>query len=177
MCVDAASLEWFADAKAHKPKPSNKVPGITYMLAGATQRSDSDPNFYTGTYDDNFLPGGPYPSIPFKFNESFKTWHGDGTEFENAFLPPTGNNICYGVWKDLGDGCVKLHHIGLMFSPEGILLAIFTVDETDTVSSNGNTYRGMFDFKVWPPSYEAVGVGTPISEVRGTTLASRITVD
>ena len=44
MCVDAPSLQWFADAKAHKPKPTNTVPGITYMLAGATQRSDSDPN-------------------------------------------------------------------------------------------------------------------------------------
>jgi hypothetical protein len=44
MCVDAASLQWFADAKAHKPKPTNTVPGITYMLAGASQRSDSDPN-------------------------------------------------------------------------------------------------------------------------------------
>lgn len=43
MCGDAASLQWFADAKAHKPKPTNTVPGITYMLAGATQRSDSDP--------------------------------------------------------------------------------------------------------------------------------------
>jgi hypothetical protein len=44
MCVDAASAQWFADAKAHKPRPTNTVPGITYMLAGATQRSDSDPN-------------------------------------------------------------------------------------------------------------------------------------
>jgi hypothetical protein len=43
MCADAASMQWFADAKAHKPKPTNSVPGITYMLAGATQRSDSDP--------------------------------------------------------------------------------------------------------------------------------------
>jgi len=47
MCVDAASLQWFADAKAHKPKPTNTVPGITYMLAGATQRSDSDPHDMT----------------------------------------------------------------------------------------------------------------------------------
>jgi hypothetical protein len=44
MCVDAASMQWFADAKAHRPKPTNTVPGITYMLAGASQRSDSDPN-------------------------------------------------------------------------------------------------------------------------------------
>ena len=44
MCVDAPALRWYTDAKAHKPKPTNTVPGITYMLAGATQRSDSDPN-------------------------------------------------------------------------------------------------------------------------------------
>jgi hypothetical protein len=43
MCVDALSMQWFADAKAHKPKPINTSPGVTYMLAGATQRSDSDP--------------------------------------------------------------------------------------------------------------------------------------
>jgi hypothetical protein len=42
MCVDAAAMQWYDDAKAHKPKPTNTVPGITYMLAGATQRSDSD---------------------------------------------------------------------------------------------------------------------------------------
>jgi hypothetical protein len=36
MCADAASMQWAADFKAHKPKPTNTVPGITYMLAGAT---------------------------------------------------------------------------------------------------------------------------------------------
>jgi hypothetical protein len=43
MCMDAASMQWASDFRAHKPKPTNSVPGITYMLAGATQRSDSDP--------------------------------------------------------------------------------------------------------------------------------------
>jgi hypothetical protein len=43
MCADAASMQWASDFSAHKPKPTNSVPGITYMLAGATQRSDSDP--------------------------------------------------------------------------------------------------------------------------------------
>jgi len=44
MCVDEPAMQWYRDAKARKPKPTNTVPGITYMLAGATQRSDSDPN-------------------------------------------------------------------------------------------------------------------------------------
>jgi hypothetical protein len=47
MCVDAPSRQWFADARAHKPRPTNTVPGVTYMLAGASQRSDSDPNAMT----------------------------------------------------------------------------------------------------------------------------------
>jgi hypothetical protein len=44
MCADGPSMQWAADFAAHKPRPTNTVPGITYMLAGATQRSDSDPN-------------------------------------------------------------------------------------------------------------------------------------
>jgi|SRR5271155_3733479 len=43
MCADEASMQWFMDFAEHKPKPTNTAPGITYMLAGATQRSDSDP--------------------------------------------------------------------------------------------------------------------------------------
>ena len=131
---------------------------------------------YTGTSDDNFPPGGPFPPTPFQFLESFKTWHADGTEFENAFLPPTGGNICFGVWKEVDECTVKLHHIGLMFNPDGSILAIFTVDETDKVASDGKTYKGSFDFKLWPPSYDAVGKGLPIAEVKGTTAATRITV-
>jgi hypothetical protein len=47
MCADRPSMQWFADFAAHKPKSTNTVPGITYMLAGATQPSDSDPRDYT----------------------------------------------------------------------------------------------------------------------------------
>ncbi len=43
MCANGPAMQWYADFAAHKPKPTNTVPGITYMLAGATQRSDSNP--------------------------------------------------------------------------------------------------------------------------------------
>jgi hypothetical protein len=43
MCADEPSMQWGADFAAHKSQPTNVVPGITYMLAGATQRSDSNP--------------------------------------------------------------------------------------------------------------------------------------
>jgi hypothetical protein len=142
----------------------------------------------TGDTDNNFPPGGPFPPTPFTFLESFKTWHADGTEFENAFLPPAGGDICFGVWKDLGHGKVKLHHIGLMFGGPGAVPPqevsnIFTIDETDTVAPNGKTYKGTFDFKLYAPSDCAnsssgyVCTGPPISEVTGTTYGVRITVD
>jgi hypothetical protein len=64
MCEDKASIEWSMDFAAHKPKPTNTVPGITYMLAGATQRSDSDP------YDNTSEPIkiGPHWMIMWPFD-------------------------------------------------------------------------------------------------------------
>jgi hypothetical protein len=43
MCADKAAMQWNEDWREHKPKPTITVPGIEYMLAGATQRSDSNP--------------------------------------------------------------------------------------------------------------------------------------
>jgi hypothetical protein len=43
MCADEVATQRNKDSMKHKPKPTNTVPGIEYMLAGATQRSDSDP--------------------------------------------------------------------------------------------------------------------------------------
>ena len=68
-----------------------------------------------------------FPPVPFPFVETFKTWHADGTEFEQAFFAPAGGNICFGVWKDLGEGRVKLHHIGIMYhATTGQISNIFT---------------------------------------------------
>jgi len=43
MCADKVAMQWNNDFEHHKAKPSTTAPGIEYMLAGATQRSDSDP--------------------------------------------------------------------------------------------------------------------------------------
>jgi hypothetical protein len=64
-----------------------------------------------------------------------------------------------------------------MFDAAGHVSNMFTQDETNTVASNGKTYGGTFDFKLWPPSFDAVGVGNPLAEVTGTIAATRITVD
>jgi hypothetical protein len=64
MCSDAAAMQWGADFKAHKAKPTNTQPGIVYMLAGATQRSDSDPYDMTSAP----IPIGPHWMIMWPFD-------------------------------------------------------------------------------------------------------------
>jgi hypothetical protein len=168
------------------PYKTGAAPSIPFVSPHGDDQQEGE-NFFgpasiMGLWHLNYTAetesGAPiFPPVPFPFLESLKTWHSDGTEFENAFLPPTGGNICFGVWKDLGDGNVKLHHIGLMFDSAGQISNIFTVDEKDTVAPNDKTYSGTFDFKLWSPSFAAVGVGSPIAEVTGKTAGTRITVD
>jgi hypothetical protein len=64
-----------------------------------------------------------------------------------------------------------------MFDSMGHISFIFTVDETDAVGSNDKTYKGNFTFKLWPPFFDQVGVGTPLQEITGTTAGTRIAVD
>jgi hypothetical protein len=105
------------------------------------------------------------------FNDTFDTWHSDGTEFESAYLPPAAGNVCVGVWKPTGFRGVKLHHVGWIFnSPTATASNTFTLDEEITVALNGKSYSGKFTFKIW----NLDGTPTPV-EVTGTIAATRIT--
>jgi hypothetical protein len=109
------------------------------------------------------------------FNETLDQWHSDGTEFENAWLPPDTGNICFGVWKEVAERTVRLHHIGWLFTPGSnppTASGIFILDETNVVSRDGQTYTGTFTFK----TYDSSGAPTGI-ELKGTIAATRITVD
>jgi hypothetical protein len=59
---------------------------------------------------------------------------------------------------------------------DGKVSNVFTVDEIDTVESDGKTYSGTFDFKLFDAT-DVYGTGTPLAEVKGTTAGTRITVD
>jgi hypothetical protein len=99
MCADQPSMQWAADFAARRPKPTNTVPGITYMLAGATQRSDSDP------YDQTSPPIaiGPHWMIMWPF------------EAKATGLPTTHRDRgAYIMWN--GSPYAHLHIMG---SPEG----------------------------------------------------------
>ena len=128
-------------------------------------------------YTADSVTGAPgiFPPTPpnFAFLESYKTWHRDRTEFENAFLDPKGGNICFGVWKQTGSRTFRLHHTGWTYDDNGNPTGSFIINETETVASNGMSYTGNFDFKVYDTNGDYIS-GT---ETTGTIAASRITVD
>jgi hypothetical protein len=64
MCADKVAMQWNSDFEHHKAAPSTRVPGIEYMLAGATQRSDSDPFDKTSPA----IPIGPHWMILWPFD-------------------------------------------------------------------------------------------------------------
>jgi hypothetical protein len=184
-----------ANAKAgcgvpFKPGTAPPIPFVSPKAARPSNHRDDEDSRELATivglwhvvYTATYTTSGPLPvpivppAPPFPIVQSFKTWHSDGTEFDNAFLPPSGGNICFGVWKDLGHRTVKLHHVGLMFAPDGSLANIFYQDEIDTVAANGKTYEGTFDQKLYDPT-DIFGTGTVVQEIKGTTAGTRITVD
>lgn len=64
MCADRMAMQWFMDAHAGKPKPTNLTPGICYMLCGATQNSNTDVSDHTSPA----IPIGPHWMIMWPFN-------------------------------------------------------------------------------------------------------------
>src|SRR5581483_9124934 len=42
-------------------------------------------------------------------------WHDDGTEADNADIPPVGGNTCEGSWVSTGRRTVHRYHLGWTF--------------------------------------------------------------
>lgn len=64
MACDPMGLQWVKDLVDGKPAPTNKAPGIIYMLCGATQRSVSSPFDNTSSA----IPIGPHYMIIWPFD-------------------------------------------------------------------------------------------------------------
>lgn len=161
-------------------KNSIKLPMIQHADIGFSDRDDDANRSIVGLWHVIYTTGSGDSSMT--FNDTFDTWHSDGTEFESAFLAPVGGDVCVGVWKQTGVRTVKLHHVGWLFSPfdangnptnlKATATNYFTLDEMVTVAPNGTSYSGNFTFTIWNLDGSPTGVVVP-----GTIAATRITVD
>jgi hypothetical protein len=66
MCVDELGMQWFKDAMTGQPRPTNKAPGLCYMLCGATQHSNTDISDKTSSA----IPIGPHWMILWPFDSA-----------------------------------------------------------------------------------------------------------
>jgi hypothetical protein len=99
MCADPVGMQWFADVKARKPKPTNTVPGMVYMLCGATQRSNTNPFDTTSPA----IPIGPHWMILWPFQAAFyglpTTLRDKGAWMMFADTPYAYLHICGSPWE------------------------------------------------------------------------------
>jgi len=137
------------------------VPGFNTAANGSARSYGSIVGLWHVTYttSDNQL-----------FQESFDTWHSDGTEAETANVNPIPGNFCVGVWKQVGSE-LHLHHVGWSFDNVGNLVGPFTLNQSDALGNHGNSYSGSFDFKQYDTN------GNLLLEVTGTVTAARIGIN
>ncbi|MBV9570180.1 MAG: hypothetical protein JO056_02955 [Alphaproteobacteria bacterium] len=98
-------------------------------------------------------------------------WHDDGTESDNADLPPTLGNTCEGSWVSTGPRKVHRYHLGWTFDANSNPSGMFVLTEDNKVAKNGNTYSGTFDQKFYDND------GNLVNEIEGTVAATRVTAD
>jgi hypothetical protein len=110
---------WLRNPSKLEPVPP--IPFVSPSKNAPANRADDDDSrdsasivglwhvIYTATSVPISIPEHPYDfSPPFPFFESYKIWHGDGTEWENAFLPPTGgmSALAFGkTWATAKSSC------------------------------------------------------------------------
>jgi hypothetical protein len=102
---------------------------------------------------------------------TMKTWHSDGTEYDNADLPPTMGNVCGGAWESTGRRTVHNVHLGWTFDANSNPSGMFVETEDDKVSRDGNSYKGPFDQKFYDAD------GNLVNEISGTISATRVAAE
>ena len=142
-----------------------RVPATMFAQGTAASRSNSGPVSIVGLWHATL-------SSPDGFGyQSFVTWHSDGLEFESADAPPIIGAVCVGVWKQAGR-TVRNNHFGWTWDPSGIVpTGFFNLRETLTLSNDGNSYAGDFDFATYDIN------GSPSGDHKGSVSAKRITLN
>jgi hypothetical protein len=101
-------------------------------------------------------------------------WHSDGTEvIDSGGRSPLIGNVCFGVWKQVGERSYKLNHRGIGFDPAGSAVnGVDSIVFDVTLSRDGNSYSGTFTIFAYDTDGNSMGPA-----VKGTATGTRITVD
>ena len=100
--------------------------------------------------------------------DSFDQWFPGGLEWESANLGL--GVLCQGTWKQMSHRTVKLFHVNWNYDQNGALSGYTYEIQIDTVSKDGNSYHGTYDFKDYDVN------GNFLTEEKGTVSATRLSV-
>lgn len=100
--------------------------------------------------------------------ESFDQWFPGGLEWESANLGL--GVLCQGTWIQMPHRTVKLFHVNWNYDQNGALIGYSYEIQINTVSQDGNSYHGTYDFKDYDVN------GNFLSEEKGTVSATRLSV-
>lgn len=123
----------------------------------------------------NTGPDAPPDGAP--IDSAIVQWHADGTEIMNSGRPAQDGNFCLGVWEKIGFNKYKLNHFALGNDPSNAPTGIGNpagpthIQETITLSRDGNQYSGSFILDATDPS------GNSGPHIVGMIKATRITVN
>ena len=123
----------------------------------------------------NTGPDAPPDGTP--IDSAIVQWHADGTEIMNSGRPAQDGNFCLGVWEKVGFNKYKLNHFALGNDPSNAPTGIGNpagpthIQETITLSRDGNQYSGSFILDATDPS------GNTGPHIIGVIKAIRITVN
>jgi hypothetical protein len=101
--------------------------------------------------------------------DSFDQWFPGGLEWESANLGL--GVLCQGTWIQMPRRMVKLFHVNWNYDANGALIGYSYEIQINTVSQDGNSYEGTYDFKDYDVN------GNFLSEETGTVTATRLSVN
>jgi len=100
----------------------------------------------------------------------FETIYADGNELLIDNSAPATDNVCSGVWEQIGPRTYKINHPSWDFDLSGNLIGVVVLIETITIDERGNKFKGTETVTVYDPT-----VSTIIYQVSGTLTGARIT--
>lgn len=104
--------------------------------AGAAKANDVVTPTITGLWHSVYFYSGQM------VDQSFETYHSDGTEMEVDLGPPAVGNVCNGTWEQTGTLTYKLTHPAWTFDDNGNLTGMIVIRDVVTLDLGGNTFSG-----------------------------------
>lgn len=115
-----------------------------------------------GLWHTSYLSGGVV------VDEGFEAWHSDGTEILIDIAPPATDNVCIGVWAQIGTLDYSLTHPSWTFDEMGNLTGTAMILVSLTLSHDGNSFTGNFTINTADVN------GVPNGHYQGQVKSTRI---